>query len=133
MRIIGAFWPRGFRIPALRLVAALAVGAVVSSCQETARIDPSAGGGGLAGNWAPDGGGYAASFDNGVFRTMATDTGNVISEGSYVALSASQVELRWQSRITSLPNTAQCVRPDPNQLNCTDQSGKAFTLRRVAS
>lgn len=109
-----------------------AAGALLSACQQGPKIDPLAGGGGLTGNWAPDGGGYTATFANGAFRTMATDTGNVISEGGYTANSATEVELRWQSRITNLANQARCNRPDANTLLCTDQAGKAFTLRRVA-
>jgi hypothetical protein len=105
----------------------------MAGCQQSAQLDPLAGGGGLTGNWAPDGGGYSAQFANGVFRTTATDTGNVISEGSYVAVSASQIELRWQSKITGQANLAQCARPDANVLNCTDSGGKPFVLRRIAA
>ncbi len=111
----------------------LAAGLALAGCSQTGKIDPLAGGGGLTGNWAPDGGGYAALFANGIFRTTAADTGNVISEGNYVALSANQVELRWQSKITGAANLAQCQRPDPNVLNCTDSAGKPFVLRRLSS
>jgi hypothetical protein len=113
----------------LAMLAAVAL----AGCGQTAKVDPLAGGGGLTGNWAPDDGGYTALFANGIFRTTATDTGNVISEGNYVAVSASQVELRWQSKITGLQNSAQCQRPDPNVLNCTDAAGKPFVLRRVSA
>jgi hypothetical protein len=113
-------------------LAALALAGALAACQQTPKIDPLAGGGGLGGSWAPETGGYTATFANGVFRTTATDTGNVISEGGYTAISAAEVELRWQSRITNLPNQAKCNRPDANTLMCTDQAGKAFTLRRIA-
>lgn len=105
---------------------------LLAGCQ-TAKIDPTAGGGGLAGRWAPDGGGYTAIFNNGSFQTLATDTGNVISQGSYLAQSVQQVDLNWTSNITGQPNSASCQRPNANLLTCTDAGGKAFTLRRVAS
>lgn len=102
----------------------------VSGCQ-TAKINPTAGGGGLQGTWLPAGGGYTANFDNGVFSTVAADTGNVISQGSYIAVSESRVELNWSSNITGLQNTATCDRPNPNTLNCTDGGGKGFVLTRT--
>ena len=115
-----------------RLVSVVALGmlTLMSGCQ-TAKIDPTAGGGGLSGRWSPDTGGYAAIFDNGVFRTTASDTGNVISEGSYIVQSAEEVELSWTSHITGQPNSARCARPSVNLLNCTDAAGKPFTLRRI--
>ena len=110
--------------------AALGVLALLAGCQ-SAKIDPMAGGGGLAGRWSPEGGGYAAIFDNGVFKTTANDTGNTISQGNYVVLSAEQVQLNWTSNITGQPNSAKCSRPSLNLLNCTDAGGKPFTLRRT--
>ncbi len=115
-----------------RLASIVALGtlAMVAGCQ-TARIDPTAGGGGLSGRWSPDTGGYAAVFDNGIFRTTASDTGNVISQGSYIVQSGETVELTWTSNITGQPNSARCTRPSVNLLNCTDAGGKPFTLRRI--
>jgi hypothetical protein len=104
----------------------------LAGCGETTRINQTAGGGGLTGQWAPDGGGYTAEFQNGAFRTVATDTGNVISSGSYVAVSGNSVELSWTSNITGQANSAKCERPTANELACTDAGGKPFTLRRVA-
>lgn len=97
------------------------------------KIDPTAGGGGITGNWAPDGGGYTAIFNNGQFSTTAADTGNIISQGSYLAVSTTEVTLNWTSNITGLQNSARCERPDPVVLNCTDDGGKTFTLRKSAT
>lgn len=112
---------------------ALAAAVLTLAACQTAKINPTAGGGGLAGDWTPDSGGYTATFRNGVFQTVATDTGNVISQGSYIAQSAEQVDLSWTSNITGQPNSAKCNRPSPEVLNCTDAGGRSFTLRRRAA
>ena len=114
----------------IKLALALAVLALPAACQ-TAKINPTAGGGGLQGRWSPDTGGYAAEFNSGTFRTLASDTGNVISQGSYIVQSENEVELSWTSNITGQPNTAKCSRPSANLLNCADAGGKPFTLRRI--
>jgi hypothetical protein len=106
--------------------------AAVSGCQ-TDKVNPTAGGGGLAGNWNPETGGYTAQFDNGRFTTVASDTGNVISQGGYIAVSEKQVDLNWTSNVTGTQNSASCTRPDLNTLNCTDAGGKPFVLRRAAT
>ena len=111
-------------------VAATLACAIMAGCAQGAKIDPRAGGGGIAGNWFPESGGYTARFDNGDFSTTASDTGNVISQGSYVAVSGSEVQLNWTSNITGLENSATCQRPDLSTLNCTDAGGKGFVLRR---
>lgn len=109
---------------------ALAVAACLLAACQTAKINPTAGGGGLDGSWKPVTGGYVAQFDNGVFSTTALDTGNVISKGGYVAISEKEVDLNWTSNITAETNTAKCMRPDPDTLSCTDAGGKPFVLQR---
>ena len=111
----------------------LAIAVLVLAGCETAKINPTAGGGGLAGEWNPDSGGYTAKFDNGAFSTLALDTGNIISQGSYVAVSETEVSLNWSSNVTGTQNSAACARPDINTLNCTDGGGKPFVLRRRAA
>ena len=115
------------------LVHVTLLGAVLAlaACQ-SAKVNPTAGGGGLAGNWAPTTGGYTAIFRAGTFQTVATDTSNVISQGNYVVQSEKMVKLNWSSNVTGLANSAQCDRPNPNSLNCTDAGGKTFTLNRIA-
>ncbi|MEZ5789312.1 MAG: hypothetical protein R3D34_00390 [Nitratireductor sp.] len=115
----------------LAMVMLVATTFLVVGCKTEGKINPTAGGGGLAGDWRPDGGGYTAQLQNGVFTTIAGDTGNVISQGNYIAISETQVNLQWTSNITGAPNSAQCARPDPNTLNCTDAGGKTFVLRRA--
>jgi hypothetical protein len=110
-------------------LAATALVLAASACQSD-KINPTAGGGGLAGDWLPDNGGYVAKFENGKFTTVAADTGNVISAGGYVAISEKQVDLNWVSNVTGSANTASCTRNDLNTLSCTDGGGKTFVLRR---
>jgi hypothetical protein len=119
----------GFSSAAVVLVLAAVV---LSGCQKD-KVNPTAGGGGLAGDWKPDEGNYTARFENGAFTTLAGDTGNVISQGGYIAVSEKQVDLSWSSNVTNTQNTASCQRPDLNTLNCTDGGGKPFVLRRMAS
>lgn len=109
---------------------ALSLAFALGGCAQGVKIDPTAGGGGLTGTWQPDGGGYTARFDNGTFSTVAADTGGLISQGSYIVQSESQVQLQWKSNITGLDNSAQCNRPDPNSMECRDAGGKSFVLRR---
>ncbi|MEZ5799643.1 MAG: hypothetical protein R3D29_03040 [Nitratireductor sp.] len=115
----------------LAMVMLVATTFLVVGCKTEGKINPTAGGGGLAGDWRPDGGGYTAQLQNGVFTTIAGDTGNVISQGNYIAISETQVNLQWTSNNTGAPNSAQCTRPDPNTLNCADAGGKTFVLRRA--
>lgn len=115
-------------------IASLALAAValaLAGC-ETSKINPTAGGGGLTGDWKPDAGAYTARFENGAFTTTALDTGNMISQGGYVAISEKEVDLNWNSNVTGTANSAKCQRPDPNTLTCTDAGGRSFVLRRAA-
>ncbi len=117
---------------AWKIFLVVTISAIVGGCQGD-KPNPRAGGGGLAGSWAPETGGYTAQFDNGVFSTVASDTSAVISQGKYVALSENEIELSWSSNITGLNNSARCARPDLDTLRCSDNGGKSFVLRRIAT
>lgn len=84
----------------------------------------------LNGSWASSDGVYVAQLANGKFQAVANDTGNVISEGSYLALSENKVQLSWVGKISGKSNQAECLKPDFNQLDCVDLSGNKFSLRR---
>jgi len=85
----------------------------------------------LNGNWASTDGVFTAQFRNGSFVATANDTGGVISEGEYVALASDRVNINWVGRVSGQPNNAQCVKPDPNRLDCTDSAGAKFSLQRT--
>lgn len=84
----------------------------------------------LNGNWASSDGVYVAELLNGQFKAIANDTGNVISEGSYIALAEDKVRLNWVGRISGKSNQAECLKPEENQLDCVDVNGNKFSLRR---
>jgi len=84
----------------------------------------------LNGSWASSDGVYVAEFLNGQFRAVANDTGNVISEGSYIALAENRIQLNWVGKITGKSNQAECLKPEDNQLDCVDVNGNKFSLRR---
>ncbi len=112
------------------LAGLLAVG-VLSSCQsKDAKIDPLAGGGGLTGSWVSGDNVFTAQLRNGKFTSTANDTGEVLSEGEYIVISAKVVELTWRGRLSQQFNSANCQRDGEAVLNCTDTAGKTFTLRK---
>lgn len=84
----------------------------------------------LNGKWASSDGVYVAELLNGQFRAVANDTGNVISEGSYIALAENKIKLSWVGKISGKSNQAECLKPEDNQLDCVDVSGNKFSLRR---
>ena len=84
------------------------------------------------GKWASGDGVYTAEFLNGTFRAVANDTGNVISQGSYIASSKDNITLKWRSNLTGKDNQATCIKPEVNVMNCTDANGSRFSLRRGA-
>ncbi len=107
----------------------IAVGAMsfLAACQNAKDI---AGPPVLNGNWASSDGVYVAQLLNGQFKAVANDTGNVISEGSYIALAENEIQLSWVGRISGKSNQAECLKSDPNQLDCVDVNGNKFSLRR---
>lgn len=86
----------------------------------------------LNGSWASSDGVYTAELRNGNFRAVANDTGGVISEGEYVALSESKVRLKWKGVVSGQENQAECLKPSVDQLDCVDINGNKFSLRRTS-
>lgn len=85
----------------------------------------------LNGSWASSDGVYVAELLNGQFKAVANDTGNVISEGSYIALAENRIQLSWVGKISGKSNQAECLKPEDNQLDCVDVNGNKFSLRRT--
>jgi hypothetical protein len=112
------------------IVAVLLIG--LSACAKDGKIDPLAGGGGLAGTWLSSDNVFTAEFVDGSFVSKANDTGEVLSEGSYVVSSVSEIKLSWRGRLSGQDNSANCSRPEANRLTCVDAAGRAFTLNKTS-
>lgn len=100
---------------------------VLTSCQGSKEV---AGPPILNGKWASSDGIYVAELNNGIFRAIANDTGGVISEGNYVALSDTRVKLNWYGVVSGKANSAECLKSTADQLDCVDENGIKFSLRR---
>ena len=118
------------RVAATRVMVAMAL----TACQsKDAKIDPLAGGGGLTGKWVSSDNVFSAQFDNGNFYSTANDTGEILSEGKYIVVSATQIKLDWRGRLSGQDNSANCQRQGTDTMTCTDQAGKSFSLRKVGA
>lgn len=104
------------------------VGLSLAACQPKEKIDPRAGGGGLVGNWVSADNIFTANLNNGSFIATANDTGETISNGSYIVVSSTRVDLKWRGNVTKQDNSATCQRPDERSMQCTDATGKSFSL-----
>ncbi|WP_075997351.1 hypothetical protein [Salaquimonas pukyongi] len=111
------------------LVAAIAI----AGCDTPGKkANPLAGGGGLAGQWISSDSVFTAEFRDGSFVSTANDTGETLSTGSYIVLSVNEVRLNWTGNLSRQQNTATCQRPSVDVLNCTDQAGRTFSLRKTS-
>lgn len=106
----------------------------LTACQsKDAKIDPLAGGGGLTGKWVSADNVFTAQLDNGNFFSTANDTGAVLSEGTYIVISATEIKMNWVGKLSQQSNSANCQRQGVDVLTCTDLAGKSFTLRKVGA
>jgi len=119
------------RVSRVALVLAVVLG--VSACSTKPKDDPLAGGGGLKGNWVSGDGVFTAELSDGSFVSRAADTGEVLTQGTYIVASADSVQLNWRSIARNEDSTANCVRQGIDLLTCTDQAGRSFTLRKSVS
>ena len=87
---------------------------------------------GVEGNWIDAKGTGLSTFAGGSFTTVATDTGQKLSEGSYTMTGATSVEIHGTSLIRQTPVSFNCLMISTSQLNCTSASGQNFVLTRRA-
>ncbi|MBZ9866040.1 hypothetical protein LB515_11685 [Mesorhizobium sp. CA15] len=87
---------------------------------------------GVEGNWIDAKGTGLSTFAAGSFTTVATDTGQKLSEGSYTMTGATSVEIHGTSLIRQTPVSFNCLMISISQLNCTSASGQNFVLTRRA-
>lgn len=85
---------------------------------------------GVDGDWISADGIAISRFNGGRFETVATDTGNRLSEGSYSYADARTIQISGMSVIRQTPVAFNCAIATPNQLNCTGADGNRFVLVR---
>ncbi len=85
---------------------------------------------GIEGNWIDQAGTGITSFFGGRFETVATDSGQKLSEGTFQYRDQVLVEITGISIIRQSPVAFNCSIAGPTQLNCTAASGQQFVLTR---
>jgi hypothetical protein len=84
----------------------------------------------VEGSWIDAQGTGLSTFAAGSFNTVATDTGQKLSDGSYTMTGATSVEIHGTSLIRQTPISFNCLLVSTSQLNCTSASGQNFVLTR---
>ena len=87
---------------------------------------------GIDGEWVDTRGINTASFANGTFTSIATDSQQVVARGSYTYTDPAQtsVSLAFTSLLRNTSVSANCLIVMPSQMNCTTSSGAKFSLVR---
>jgi hypothetical protein len=85
---------------------------------------------GVEGSWVDAQGTGVSTFSAGRFQTVATDTGQKLSDGSYSMTGATSVEIHGTSLIRQSPIAFNCLMVSTSQLNCTSSAGQNFVLTR---
>lgn len=85
---------------------------------------------GVEGEWLDSEGVAVSRFSDGSFQTVAIDTGNTLSEGSYRYRDQRTVEISGQSVMRQSPVSYNCALVSAEQLNCTSSDDRQFVLTR---
>ncbi len=117
-----------------RIFAGLAAVAFVAGCSVSGPYGPPriSQPTGVDGDWVGTDGVAISSFNDGQFRSTATDTGQLLATGSYRYVSQNLVEVTINSIIRQSTSKANCAVVSGRQLNCTSATGAQFTLVRRA-
>lgn len=116
----------------ISLAAAGILAVAVSACQSTvyeSRPIASAPTG-VEGTWADLEGVAVSTLIAGVFESVANDTGERLSQGSYTYRDRNTIDLTINSIIRGTTTNATCALVTPSQLNCTNSDGIRFVLVR---
>ena len=120
----------------LAAAAALVAVTAMAGCQSAGPSDPIQGPivaapkPGAYGACIPPAGTGLTTFSAGRFETIATDSRQKLSEGTYVLKSPTLVEINGMSIIRQSPIAFNCALAPQNQLNCTSSGGQQFVLTR---
>ena len=83
------------------------------------------------GNWGDPGGNIAATFRNGSFTAVATDTGNKSAQGSYNYTGSNSLSLDYLAIVRGERIQANCLLvAGSSSMNCTESTGRQFSLVR---
>ena len=85
---------------------------------------------GVEGEWLSTDGVALSRFSGGAFETIATDTQNKLSQGTYRYTDNRTVAIDVTSIIRQTTSSVNCALVTPQQLNCTSSSGQQFVLVR---
>ncbi len=85
---------------------------------------------GVEGSWIDAQGTGLSTISGGRFQTVATDTGQKLSDGSYTMTGPTSVEINGTSLIRQSPIAFNCLMVSTSQLNCTSSTGQNFVLTR---
>lgn len=115
-------------------IAVLSTAVFLAGCTGTTRrlpgVTPAPIQTGIEGAWIDQAGTGITSFSGGRFQTVATDSGQKLSEGTFQYRDQVLVEITGISIIRQSPVAFNCSIANPNQLNCTASSGQQFVLTR---
>ena len=111
---------------------ATAMAVALAACNTTGPSEPpmAAAPKGVEGSWIDAKGTGLSTFAGGNFTTVATDTGQKLSNGSYTMTGATSVQINGTSLIRQTPVSFNCLMVSTSQLNCTSSSGQNFVLTR---
>ena len=83
----------------------------------------------IEGTWT-DPSGFLSTFDAGKFATRTTDSGQLVSSGTYAYLNDTVVQIGITSHLRDTVSKVNCLLENRNRLNCTSDSGSRFSLIR---
>ena len=87
--------------------------------------------GAAEGNWSDAAGNVAATFRNGTFRAVATDTGNQSAQGTYTYSGPNSLSLDYLAIVRGERIRANCLLVSSGSaMNCTEDTGRQFSLVR---
>ncbi|WP_274425813.1 hypothetical protein [Chelativorans sp. YIM 93263] len=113
------FKPASFAALASLLVVAGCVSGVPRSAEST-----------VEGRWSDPQGISVSSFNDGQFVTIANDTGNRLSEGTYRFRDSRTIDIAMRSLVRQTNVQVTCEMVGQSQLNCTNTQGQNFVLTR---
>jgi hypothetical protein len=83
----------------------------------------------IVGDWTDADGKSVSTFGQGKFSTVVLETGEKVTEGTYVEKGPEMVEFTYFSRRSQQQVTSSCNVLD-SQLNCTSSTGEKFIMLR---